>query len=779
MIGLLILTLITSQWAGVPLPFFAVDTAHAQALNSIPAANQLGIIAVLVEDSLLSDGTEYSTSMGRATLKEHIFAYAQNAQNRIANSRAVVLSVSPNESTQKIASVLEKMYYEGIDLNLLNERRLDPDTPNQLVGVVLVGRLPVPVVTDSEGNTFPSVYPYTDFYRKRYLYDHVSERFLENTAAIDPVPEIWQGVIRSPSADDAARRQELAAYFDKNNQYSQGLNGYDQFDQRILHLDLPAMEAQMNPVEYRHYLRASRWLEEIMFQRFNKYLLRDIIQEIAAENEPDKLPAERTPLMDDATLAGLSDTTAEFSIRKYVRTFAGTLQTYLGRLNEVVVNSGRWDASELDSVASLITVRDEFVKTYLLGKTVELEKRVQAALEPVADPLEVPERVQVRVRQCQDSTCQQVDEERVFELNSYVAGKRVSQMSSAQECAFVVGQERPDGVSVQTNNSGWARLNAVYNPTRLVELDSQHPVLSEHPDYVRAGGCVGNNAVTVQTSQLNLGPHLCDPSAAYTSVVDPAGAKEVRPRPNSSGLPAPVDALGVYAASCRLDDLSFLPNPEQLLRDDEGVYNEVAYSRGLTIPGSPINPFGSRIRFREVIHSLYRSMRGQGEIAVDADRPFGEPTLAYDQLNFIIRSLLQSPTGAARSYVDRGDVIELSVVPVNRALRSVVEHVEPTDETLKAVKASLATSTLPADGIRFIEFNRAGQTQRFRHVNLFRLEGESASDMSTQAQAMITEKDQELNQLLGNNRDVISQFFLENPGLIDAMVWRQMVWIRR
>ena len=109
--------------------------------TSKPAHAELGIVAVMVENKLLDDKASYSGS----TLREYVFAYAENIQKRLPHTRAIVMGVDSNEDTFKISTILEKMYYEGVDNDLLDTSKINDDTKkeddNRLVGIVLVGNI--------------------------------------------------------------------------------------------------------------------------------------------------------------------------------------------------------------------------------------------------------------------------------------------------------------------------------------------------------------------------------------------------------------------------------------------------------------------------------------------------------------------------------------------------------------------------------------------------------------------------------------------------------------
>lgn len=55
--------------------------------------------------------------------------------------------------------------------------------------------MPLPVVSKN-GKSFPSLYPYTDFDDKQFVYDKVSKRYeYSKNAHEDGSVDIWHGVI--------------------------------------------------------------------------------------------------------------------------------------------------------------------------------------------------------------------------------------------------------------------------------------------------------------------------------------------------------------------------------------------------------------------------------------------------------------------------------------------------------------------------------------------------------------------------------------------------------
>ena len=103
-----------NQLGHLNLSEFVVPKAYASSTKSSASPNvnhnELNIVAILVEDSLLDDKTNYTTSGSKSTLREHVFAYAQNIQKRLPHTKAIVIGVNPKESTKKINSNMVATY---------------------------------------------------------------------------------------------------------------------------------------------------------------------------------------------------------------------------------------------------------------------------------------------------------------------------------------------------------------------------------------------------------------------------------------------------------------------------------------------------------------------------------------------------------------------------------------------------------------------------------------------------------------------------------------------
>jgi hypothetical protein len=100
-----------------------------------------------------------SKSTNKGEVKDKVKRYAEDIQAALTNTRVIIVEVADNIAPHSIAALNEKLYYEG-----------DGNGISRLVGTVLIGKLPLPVVHNGN-KSFLSIYPYTDFDEKIFIFD--------------------------------------------------------------------------------------------------------------------------------------------------------------------------------------------------------------------------------------------------------------------------------------------------------------------------------------------------------------------------------------------------------------------------------------------------------------------------------------------------------------------------------------------------------------------------------------------------------------------------------
>ena len=735
---------------GNQLGFINIPKAQAQSkavtgpvitpkVDTFANHSEIGLIAILVEDSLLDDGA----------LKSRIFDYAKNAQNRMPHSQAMVMGIKKDESTFNVAKVLEKLYYEGIDDDLLDQNPFNNDAiredDNKLIGVVLVGDVPIPVVQEGK-MSFPSLYPYTDFYRKRYIYNHETDKFELNNDIASPNPEIWHGVIVPPDKNKRTARQQLIDFFDKNEKYSEGDEEYANFEKRMLYANFPAMEQQANFMDYKNYQRYGKYMEETAFNRYNKHLLKELINEVSADMGSD------TPIISAETLDTMLDVSTEFIFNQYLAPFSVALKIYRGKLNDMMETTGRWASNQVDTPDSLISMRDAYAKATLIQKQMELEKEVDDLIES-----EIPE--EERVIELLADVDLKIKTDipvlgtgtKTFTFYGFIDGKPVSIIETTDECDIYVGQKRGRDQSVMENNSVYVEANRLYDPESMIEPpdDDDDWELEEEQDYIDYAGCVFNNSMEIQEGDLDLSPDKCIKEDAILPLFSIIGSRET----NETG-------------GCNLENTSFGPFSDTEFESD-------AKSGGL-----------SSVKLKSVINKVYSKLRDSGVITKSASTLRGKASL-------VIHALIK--TGETVKYepnIPIGEV-ELSIWAEKGSTKEIEffeKHVEPTKETLIEIKQlseetcgpdgsinfpQIVTPSTPADGIRYIQFGDESE-QKYEYLNFYRVEGGTPDEIENNLSELIEKKEEELGTAIDGETDVISEFFEDNSDVKEPMVWKTL-----
>lgn len=240
----------------------------------------IGIVAILVDEDVYSNPTNYTgladeySGAWETTLKARIDRYAENVQEVMPLTKSLIVRTNNDEDPINIVHALEKLYFEG-------DGTADENT--KLEGIVLIGNLPLPIVNKNE-NRYISMYPYTDFEDKAYLYNETTGDFEPSPSLTNPQPEIWHGIIRAPQEGEDGN-ELLAEYFDKNYLYRKGYAEFSDFDQKMLYADTLSEEKVLNENNVAAYERfVSHW-EDIAYKRYTSELAAELYEEVEGELE--------------------------------------------------------------------------------------------------------------------------------------------------------------------------------------------------------------------------------------------------------------------------------------------------------------------------------------------------------------------------------------------------------------------------------------------------------------------------------------------------------------
>ncbi|HMT27102.1 MAG TPA: hypothetical protein PKD96_02250, partial [Candidatus Absconditabacterales bacterium] len=212
--------------------------------NAEPTISPNHLIAVVVDADLYDD----------LSLKKEIVWYARNyLQSQFSDSKALVLPLDKkNFKAKDIVKILENMYFEGVK-----------DKTSDLVGIVLIGDMPLPVVKKN-GFIFPSVFPYVDFRDQKYVYDEKSQFFEYNDKPYS-VPEIWHGLIQLGSGTNA-----YLDYFEKLRKYAAQPAAF--IDKAIWYDDFVELKKSFNSANLPYYIHNFLFSEDVGFHRFTNLI---------------------------------------------------------------------------------------------------------------------------------------------------------------------------------------------------------------------------------------------------------------------------------------------------------------------------------------------------------------------------------------------------------------------------------------------------------------------------------------------------------------------------
>ena len=377
---------------------YADDGKVSQADKPNSVSTVYDLVAVVVDtdldqdknsyDGLKAQYPEYNDKLSDTELGHRVLRYAEDVRkNNELTDVKIIFFDKKKDTVQDLASALENLYRNG-----------DGTHKNRLAGVVLVGNIPLPVVNKS-GNRYISMFPYTDFSDKAYLYNSKTNSFERNASVAFPKPEIWHGVIREPS-EDFSGREQLAEYFDKNHLYYEGVPMFAQFDQKMFFGDLVHEEEQENPDSYGQYLKYINSLEDLTYMRYNKFwaaeltsqssqVLKDIPEDIKPKGDNAKF---LNSLQNSNPMANVPDIYAKSVIDQTLIPYYQVLSKYVGSVNDFAFNTARYDKSakgspNVDSIVGLIGIKDEYTKYYLKSVNDALEKKTNEVAEKIQEPL--------------------------------------------------------------------------------------------------------------------------------------------------------------------------------------------------------------------------------------------------------------------------------------------------------------------------------------------------------------------------------------------------------
>jgi hypothetical protein len=346
---LLIFAILAMQTVSVPV----ISRTQASSLD------HADLVSIIVDTDTYSGETA-----------DLIDRYAEDIQSTENNTRVAIFTVPPSIHPDRVAALNEKLYYEGDGSGLSN-----------LVGTILVGKVPLPVV-HADGQAFLSIYPYVDFREKNFLYNETSGKFekTENDP-LDPSPEIWHSVVMPDTGNEVSDRADLKAFFDKTHAFH---TSSDQFQPAntenppyVFYFDGYHDQLATNLVSWKSYQRYMDHQEDFAYSRYNKHLAKQLVEEMQKDTDAE-LGASGKSLLDSlgqsSALATMNfdlvpDIQSKLIIEKATNPFYRILNAkYIGDILRYAYNSGRYgDANNgrVDIASVMVAKKDELVRETL------------------------------------------------------------------------------------------------------------------------------------------------------------------------------------------------------------------------------------------------------------------------------------------------------------------------------------------------------------------------------------------------------------------------------
>ena len=459
----------------------------------IPKIANIPIVAILVGEEIL----------GEEDLLSRVERYGQDVQKAL-RAKVVQIPIPSDTSPLEIYEGLAHLYSAG----------LESDGASRLIGTVLVGNVPIPIV-DKNKNLWPTIFPYVDFTDQAYLWSQEKQRFVFQGK--ESQPEIWHSVIRSMNESSQARTQELKDYFDNNHQVH---IGEEVFSKKIFFADFLRQKKVIAPLLYQQYLRWLRYAEESAYLRFTKHLAKQMLQESKEDQEetgadlsmevpaekieeivdnilasnPDMTEEEVRADMDRDTLDQIPDNKSKNIIDNLIKRYQETYKGWLSKINGTIQESSRWEAPEIDTTISLITKKDEASILLLKSLNNELEEKLLEKL----DSYNVPEHISVL--KTQDVLVDDGDDDYYYVSKPlYWNGVLQSEMDS-EDCTLIRGSNR----------------STLYPFAQMVEANRTLNVQTVNSCDAEYEGCCAQNLI-YESGEFSY--DTCDTTSTWSSPV--------------------------------------------------------------------------------------------------------------------------------------------------------------------------------------------------------------------------------------------------------------------
>jgi hypothetical protein len=325
--------------------------------------------------------------------------YANDIQGYLSATRVSLFVVDSDTPVESIASRNEKLYYEGDG----------SDGVSNLVGTILLGNVPIPLV-EHEGEYFPSMYPYVDFVDKEFVYDPVSKKYHSSLVSTNKHVEadVWHGVINPAvgrvwnGSDDIGK---ISSFLDKTHDFytKSGKFTPSKIPPRVFYYDGFAESKSASLKSLLQYNLTMKNSEHIAYNRFTKYLLRDLNSVIDAfdanqNTEVDAFLRARgidpgKDTLESGAIANLPDIQTKTPILSILKDFSNIVNDKtLSDAFAFIHNAGRYTTGSTvraDLAPVSVTLRDTMARTTLL----EINNALMESFEKTLVEKKIPRKI--------------------------------------------------------------------------------------------------------------------------------------------------------------------------------------------------------------------------------------------------------------------------------------------------------------------------------------------------------------------------------------------------
>ena len=351
----------------VHVPFLYFTQANASGYNDI--------ISIIVDDSLYS-----------GSVKSGILQYANDIQGYLPNTRVAIFPVSSQIRPNLIAALNEKLFYEG-----------DGNGLSRLVGTVLVGNVPLPIV-HRNNKAFPSVYPYIDFDQKNFVYDETQGAYNYTSKSLtNDKPEIWHSVIAPNTGSASKDATKLTDFFTKTHAYYTKSGMYSAANTAVpyvFYFDGLHDQLSTRLVDWKAYNLGLAHTEDVTYHRYSKYLGRAINDAYNAITQADEgdLSGAINAIVGSYTGSSVDfSTVPDISVKNVmdnvVQPFYGIFNsTYIGDILKYVHNAGRYNTGSgndvsVDMVPTIIAKQDSLSTQIIKDSNTAMEQAIRQQIQ--------------------------------------------------------------------------------------------------------------------------------------------------------------------------------------------------------------------------------------------------------------------------------------------------------------------------------------------------------------------------------------------------------------